>query len=81
MLRNLSYLLLVALAALYAPWPLTLAVLAASAVFFTSSLPPLTLALFLNFSYGAAGAWPLTLAAAAGAVALGRLARRLIRLR
>ncbi len=81
MVRKAGLGLILTLAALYAPWWLALAAIAASAVLFASPLAPFTLALFLDFSYLTGGARPLGLAVAAGAVSLGWLAQQLIRLK
>ena len=81
MVRKAGLGLILTLAVLYAPWWLGLAAMAASAVLFTSPFPPLALGLFLNFSYGAVGVWPVGLTAVAGVMPLGWLARRLIRLK
>ncbi|MBI2100575.1 MAG: hypothetical protein HYT47_00960 [Candidatus Vogelbacteria bacterium] len=79
MFLNLSYSLLTAVAVLYAPWWLALGAIAASAWFFVSPAPALALALFFDLSYGVNAAWPMGLAAAAGAASFSWFGRRLIR--
>lgn len=80
MVRKVFYVIMTVGAVLYWPWWLALAAIIALAAILEPPYAVIAPALFFDWFYGAAGSWPVGLAAAALAVPLALLGKQLIRL-